>query len=352
MEKSEILEQRIIIKFMWKLGKGKQEIMCDLSLVYGESALKQRTVEKWLQLFRQGRESTEDDPRSGRPSTSTSSDCVEAVKTLIDNNRKVTTREVAETLDISIGSVVEILHDHLGMSKISSRWVPRLLTKEMKAARRDLSLVFMNKFDQGPENFLQRIITGDETWLYLHDPESKQASMEWRFKGERAPTKPKMVRSAGKVMVTVFFDAQGVILLDYLEQGKTVTGARYDDALTSLREAIKDKRRGKLAKGIIFHHDNAPAHTSNRIQDSLRRHGFEILPHPAYSPDLAPCDFHLFPKIKRSMKGRRFGSLDEVKSAFETLLEEQEPSFFRSAFWDWRRRAEKCYETFGDYVEK
>jgi hypothetical protein len=76
----------------------------------------------------------------------------------------------------------------------------------MKATRRDLSLVFMNKFDQDPENFLERIVTGDETWLYLHDPESKQASMEWRFKGDRAPIKPKMVRSVGKVMVTVIFD--------------------------------------------------------------------------------------------------------------------------------------------------
>jgi histone-lysine N-methyltransferase SETMAR len=270
-------------------------------------------VEKWLQLFRQGRESTEDDPRSGRPTTSTSSDCVEAVRTQIESNRKLTTREIAETLDISIGSVVEIFRDHLGMSKISSRWVPRLLTNQMKATRRDLSLVFMNKFDQAPNNFLERIVTGDETWLYLHDPESKQASMEWRFKGERAPIKPKMVRSAGKVMATVSFDAHGVILVEYLGQGKTVTGARYDDVLTSLREAIKDKRQSKLAKGIIFHHDNAPAHTSNRIQDSLRRHCFEILPHPPYSPDLAPCDFHLFPKIKRSMKGKRFGSLDEVK---------------------------------------
>ncbi len=52
------------------------------------------------------------------------------------------------------------------------------------------------------------------------------------------------------------------------------------------------------------------------------------------------------------MKGKRFGSLDEVKAAFENLLEMENPSFFRSAFLDWRRRAEKCFESFGDYVEK
>jgi len=127
----------------------------------------------------------------------------------------VTNREIAETIVISIGSVIEILHNRLEMSKISSRWVPRLLTKQMMATRRDLSLVFLNKFDQAPENFLQRIVTGDETWLYLHDSESKQASMEWRCKGDRAPTKPKMVRSADKMMATVFFDTDRVILVDY-----------------------------------------------------------------------------------------------------------------------------------------
>jgi hypothetical protein len=76
-------EQRIVVKFLWKLGKPKHEILHDLVQVYGEHALKQRTVEKWIQLFRQGRESTEDDPRSGRPSTSTSSDCIDAVKALV-----------------------------------------------------------------------------------------------------------------------------------------------------------------------------------------------------------------------------------------------------------------------------
>ncbi len=100
---------------------------------------------------------------------------------------------------------------------------------------------------------MERIVTGDEMWLYLHDPESKQALMEWRFKGERAPLKPKMARSAGKVMATVFFDAFGVLLVDYLEPGKTVTGVRYNVVLTSLREAIKKKRRGKLSQGILFH---------------------------------------------------------------------------------------------------
>ncbi len=139
------------------------------------------------------------------------------------SNRKATTREIAEDLDISVGSVVTILHEHLGMTKICARWVPQLLTNENKKTCREICLSFINKFDQGPEDLMQWIITGDETWLYKPDPETKQASMEWRYRGEKAPKKAKVVRSAAKVMATVFFDSFGVLLEDYLEPGKTVT---------------------------------------------------------------------------------------------------------------------------------
>jgi histone-lysine N-methyltransferase SETMAR len=352
METNVIHEQRIVVKFLWKLGKPKHEILHDLVQVYGEHALKQRTVEKWIQLFRQGRESTEDDPRSGRPSTSTSSDCIDAVKALVQDNRKITTREIEEALHISHGSVIEILHDKLHMTKISSRWVPRLLTKEMKEIRQELCLNFLNKFDMDPDNFLNRIVTGDETWLYLYDPAPKQATMEWHTAEDRVPVKPEQQKSSGKVMATVFFDCQGILLIQYLEPGQTVTAARYEYVLTSLREAIKENRRGMISKGVILHHDNAPAHTSKLIQEALHKHRFEILPHPPYSPDLAPCDFHLFPRIKKHLKGKKFGSLPELQRAFEDVIHDQTTDFFHSAFTDWHHRAEKCIALNGDYVEK
>lgn len=345
-------EQRIVIKFLWKLGKQKADILRDLQHIYGEHALKQRTVEKWMQLFRQGRESTDDDSRSGRPATSTSGDHVAAVEKILSDNPKVTTRELAETLRVSVGSIVTILHDRLHMSKISSRWVPRLLTTANKEIRSELCLSFMNKFDHDPEDFLQRIVTGDETWLYIYDPEPKQASMQWRPIGSKAPIKPKVEKSQAKVMATVFFDSVGVLLVHYLEPGLTITAARYNDILTSLREAIRVKRRGKLTRGVIFHHDNCPAHRSNLVQQSLHQHRFEILPHPPYSPDLAPADFHLFPKIKKNLKGKHFDNLQMLQDAFEQLLDDQTPDFYHSAFTDWRQRADKCFQLNGDYVEK
>jgi len=71
-----------------------------------------------------------------------------------------------------------------------------------------------------------------------------------------------------------------------------------------LRDAVKDKRRGKLRNGVLLLHDNTPSHSSRVAVASAKQCGFELLPHPSYSPDLAPSDFCLFPKLKENIRGK------------------------------------------------
>ena len=82
-------------------------------------------------------------------------------------------------------------------------------------------------------------------------------------------------------------------MIDYLEREKTVTGDYYAELIWKLRSAIKEKRRGKLSNGV-HHQDNAPAHSSAVAMAAIRECGFELLSPPAYSPDLAPSDYHVF----------------------------------------------------------
>ena len=121
-------------------------------------------------------------------------------------------------------------------------------------------------------------------------------------------------------MAAVFFDPKGVIHIEYLERGKFVNSLRFIEILGNLRNSIRLKGRGKLSSRILLYHGNAPAHRSAATPDAISHHGFEILPHPAYSPDLAPCDFHLFPQIKKMIKGHRFEGIAELKEAFEAAL--------------------------------
>jgi len=71
---------------------------------------------------------------------------------------------------------------------------------------------------------------------------------------------------------------------------------------------LKEKIRGKVTKGVLFLHDNDPAHRAHATQKKLAYPGFPCLDHPSYSPDLAPSDYHLFPGLRKQLKGRDFSS--------------------------------------------
>ena len=128
-------------------------------------------------------------------------------------------------------------------------------------------------------------------------------------------------------MATVFWDEKGILLLEFMPQKTTITGQTYANTITALREAIKEKRRGKLSTGVLLLHDNAPVHMSVRSQAPIRQCGFQQLNHPPYSPDLAPSDYFLFRVMKKFLRGKRFSSDEEVKEAVTTWFEEQSKDF-------------------------
>jgi histone-lysine N-methyltransferase SETMAR len=92
----------------------------------------------------------------------------------------------------------------------------------------------------------------DETWIHHYTPESKQQSKQWTETGCSAPKKTKSVPLAGKVMAWVFWDAEGILFIDYLEKGKTLTGEYYSNLLTRLDEKIYEKRPGMQKKKSSF----------------------------------------------------------------------------------------------------
>ena len=122
-----------------------------------------------------------------------------------------------------------------------------------------------------------------------------------------------------------------MILIDYLENQRSVTGVYYAEVLRKLKDTLIKKRKGKLYGGILFHHDNAPAHSSRVAQDVLREFRWEVLPHPPYSPDSAPSDFFLFPKLKEILKGTHFNDIEEAKHCATTWIRKRPPEFFNDS---------------------
>ena len=107
-----------------------------------------------------------------------------------------------------------------------------------------------------------------------------------------------------------------------------------------------------MCPAILLHQDNAPVHTSRVVIDTVRGCGYELYPHPPYSPDLAPSDFHFFPKLTKYFQVQKFKDGDELTAAAEDWLADQDVEFHRSGINDWQTRWNKCMELEGDYVEK
>jgi len=139
----------------------------------------------------------------------------------------------------------------------------------------------------------------NETWLYHYDSETKRQSMEWWLSGSSRPQKFRVQKSAGKVLASIFWDQDGILLIDYLPKGQTINAECYSFLLVKLKDILKEKRRGKVTKRVLFLHDNAPTHRALATQKKLAYLGFQCLDHPPCAPDLAPSDYQLFPGLKK-----------------------------------------------------
>jgi histone-lysine N-methyltransferase SETMAR len=164
--------------------------------------------------------------------------------------------------------------------------------------------------------FFDRLITMDECWVY-HDPETKEMGKQWKHADSLPLKKAKSQLSPGKVMLSMFWDRRGIIMTDYAQKGGTITGEYYRNLLRKLWGEIKKKRCRMLGKDVRLLHENALAHAMMTLATSL---GYEILPHPPYSPDLALRDFFLFPQLKKPLHGKRFQDDDDVISVVEDFL--------------------------------
>ena len=218
---------RSIIKHFFKKGFTTKQIKEELDLVHGDSAPCFATVHNWVRRFKAGQESLEDDPDVGRPKTAVTDESINLVEKIVLSDRRLKVKEIAEKSGLSYGTVFTILHDHLNMKKISARWVPKLLSAVQQKQRRETCELFLQLHGANKEDFLNRVVTGDETMVLYYDPTTKKESMEWRRPTENRPIKAKVAASKNKVMASVFWDCEGILLIDFKERNTTVNGIYY-----------------------------------------------------------------------------------------------------------------------------
>lgn len=344
---------RALVYYFFKKGMTAEEAKNELDSTFSTSVPHRATIFRWFSEFREGKAKLSKISPPGRPISQMSDENIRAVKSMVTENPRLTYEEIEQSLAISSTTVYKILHDCLHLKKVSARFVPHLLTEDQQQARVTFCHSMLQKFDEGRSKAVYSVLTGDETWLHCYDPETKQQSMCWVGAGDAPPLKLKRSRSVTKVMVAVFFGALGhIATIPVLEQ-KTVTAKWYvEKCLPEVLKKWSSAHPKTGTRGLLLHHDNASSHTAGLTLDFLKQKNINLLPHPPYSPDLAPADFFLFPYTKNLLRGRRFQTDEELRYAFQSVIEDIPQEMWRDCFTNWFRRMRSCIAASGRYFEK
>jgi len=143
-----------------------------------------------------------------------------------------------------------------------------------------------------------------------------------------------------------------IVHKEFVPPGQTVNAAFYVKVLKRLRENVRRKRPDQWRDNTwLLHHDTVPAHSALLTRWFLTNNNMTVVPHPPYSPDLAPCDFFVFPKMKMKLKGRRFQTLEEIQAESQVVLNTLQENYFQECFKKWQHSWDCCQASEGDYFE-
>ena len=307
-------EQRAYIKIEFYKGSTGTEIFQTLQSVCGEQALSRAAVFRWFASFKEGRIEVTKKTSPGHPTDARKEENVAKVRSILDSDRRLTCEEIAKEMGISHGSVHTILTQNLNMRRVAARWVPHALTLEQKQSRVDIAQKLLSRYQNEKESFINRIVAIDETWIRSYEPELKRQSSEWHTPSSPRPVKFRRKQGHLKMMMIFAYDNKGILASHRVPTGQTVNQAYYRAFLMNvLRPAIRKKRPELLEVTPLILHDNAACHKAHVVTSLLDTYCWEVLPHPAYSPDMSPPDFDLFPKLKEPLRGVRFDDLESLE---------------------------------------
>ena len=177
------------------------------------------------------------------------------------------------------------------------------------------------------KSFLHRSVTCDEKWIHYDNPKRKTSYVK---PGQPAKSTAKPNIHVAKKMLCIWWDRKGVLYYELLKPGETINEERYRALLIRLKRAMAEEspEYATRHKAIIFDHDNARPHVAIPVKNYLENSGCEVLPHPPYSPDLAPSDYHLFRSLQNALTGIRFTSEQGIENWLDLFLAAKPAQFF------------------------
>lgn len=264
--------------------------------------------------------------------------------TFLDEDSCQTQEELAETLGVEQTTVSKRLKA-MGMIQKTSQWVSHELKERDAERRKTVCELLLER--QKRKGFSHRIVTGDEKWIYYENPKRKKA---WVKPVEPGPLQPKRNIHCAKVMLCIWWDMKGVVYYEFLKSGETINGDRYRQQLMRLKRALImkrpewDNRHDKLIFRAL-----ARPHVAKPVKNYLENVGWEVLPHPPYSPDIAPSDYYLFNCLNNDLIKHQFTSSENIEKWVSVWIASKDEEFFRLGIRKLPERWEKVVASDGQY---
>lgn len=337
---------REVLIYHFNQGKTAAESYRLLSEIYPDHVPNEKTCRKWFARFKTGDFDVKDKERPGQQKKFEDAE----LEALLDQDPCQTQWELASSLGVDQKTVCNRLKK-LKLIQKQGHWLPYELKPRDVERRFLLADLLLER--QQRKRFLHRIVTGDEKWIHYDNPKMKKG---YAHRGEPLPSTSQTPRRnihGSKVMLCIWWDQLGVIHYELLKSGQTINGDLYRQQIGRLSAALKEKRPqfAKRRESVIFQHDNARPHIAATVKNKLQSLNWEVLPHPPYSPDIAPSDYYLFRSMSSGLRGKKFKSFEKIKEWLDEWIAGKSADFFRDGICKLPERWAKVVASDGQYFE-
>ena len=340
-------EIRILLLHEFRLGHKATEAVNNICSTMSEDVLSIRTAQHCFNCFKNDNLELDDLPRPGRPLEVD----VDHLKQLIEQDPRLTSRCLAEQLGCSHTAIEKRLSE-LGKTWRYGVWIlhqlsphqlsPHQLSPHQLQYRVDacMDLITSHRNYQ----WLRNLITGDEKWvLYINYTHRRQ----WLSPGQTDVATLKADLHPKKMMLSVWWGANGIIHWEILPNGCTITADLYCQQLNRIAEKLKGKQ-----DRIYYLHDNAGRHVAKSTCEKLLKLGWITIPHPPYSPDLAPTDRHLFRFLSHHLREKKFGDQKDVKMDIANFFGQKSQDFYERGILSLPERWRQAIDSNGAYISE